>query len=101
MEEELNEGKKLGNWDYNTKTQNFMKSVSSLNSFLRKVKKTNHRQIQEETDNQYYKNAIEQLLGFEKHNFEKTIAIFQSKLKELNLIQKTHDFTKIDSGTSI
>lgn len=101
MEEELNEGKKLGNWDYTSKTQNFMKAVNELNSQLRKVKKANQRQIQEETNNTYYKNTIEQILWLEKKNFERTIAIFQSKLKELNLIQKTQDFTKLDNGTSI
>ena len=37
MEEELSDGKKLGNWDYNTKTQVFMKSVQELNNELRKV----------------------------------------------------------------
>lgn len=38
MEDELNEGKKMGNWDYQTKTQNFMKSVQELNAQLRKVR---------------------------------------------------------------
>ena len=38
MQDELSEGKKIGNWDYNTKIQNFMINMQNLNIELRKVK---------------------------------------------------------------